>query len=459
MRLIIYYMQPDYNNIEMHMKRTRNRTYPEVTVDITSLSHEGRGITNIQGKTTFIHGAIADEKVVCKITKYHRRYNEGKIIQVLEASPRRIEPACIHFGTCGGCSMQHIDVIHQVQLKQQTLLEQLKHFGSVEPEMVLPPISGTPWGYRGKARLGVRYVIKKEKLLVGFRENFSNYLADIESCPVLNPAVGTRLKELSAMIASLSQYDQIAQVEVAAGETTIALVIRHMTALPDEDLQKIRAFAEQYAFHIYLQPNPPAPITKLWPTDGNERLSYTLPDYDLEMQFYPLDFTQVNSEINRLMIKQALLLLDLQPTDQVLDLFCGLGNFTLPIARFAQHVVGVEGSQEMVRRGQENARHNTIHNTEFYAANLMEPIASDAWLQKKYDKILIDPPRTGAKEIIELLPQLTPKKIVYVSCNPATLARDAKELVHTHGYTLKKAGAINMFPHTSHIEAIALFER
>lgn len=452
-------MQPHYNNTEIHMKRTRNRTYPEVTVDITSLSHEGRGITNIQGKTTFIHGAIADEKVICKLTKYHRRYNEGKVVQVLEASPRRIEPACLHFGTCGGCSMQHIDVNHQVQLKQKTLLEQLKHFGSVEPETLLPPISGAPWNYRSKARLGVRYVIKKEKLLVGFRESFSNYLADIEACPVLIPAVGTRLKELRAMIASLSQYDHIAQVEVAAGETAIALIIRHMVPLPEDDLQKIRAFAEHYAFHIYLQPNPPEPIYKLWPNDGKERLNYILPDYDLDMQFYPLDFTQVNSEINRLMIKQALHLLELQPTDHVLDLFCGLGNFTLPIARFAQNVVGVEGSQEMVRRGQENAQHNNIHNADFYAANLMEPIPSDTWLQKKYDKILLDPPRTGAKEIIELFPQLAAKKIVYVSCNPATLARDAKELVHKHGYKLKKAGVINMFPHTSHIEAIALFEQ
>lgn len=441
------------------MKRSRNRSYPEVTVDINALSHEGRGIAHIQGKTTFIHGAIANEKVLCKITKYHRRYNEGKVCEVLSPSPFRVEPSCQHFGTCGGCSMQHMDINHQIQLKQQTLIEQLKHFGSVVPETLLPPISGHPLGYRGKARLGVRYVIKKEKLLVGFRENFSNYLADIETCSTLKPEIGTRLKALSTLIASLTQYDHIPQIEVAAGEDAIALVFRHMKALPDDDLEKIRHFGKHFNFHIYLQPNPPEPVHKIWPNDQNERLTYSLPDYDLKIHFHPLDFTQVNSEINPLMIKQALQLLDIKPTDHVLDLFCGLGNFTLPIARYAKHVVGIEGSPDMVKRAYENATHNKIHNVEFIATNLMDPKTSDALFQTHYDKILLDPPRTGAKEIIALFPQLSAQKIVYVSCNPATLARDAKELVHTYGYTLKKAGVINMFPHTSHIEAISLFEK
>jgi 23S rRNA (uracil1939-C5)-methyltransferase len=442
------------------MKRSRNRTYPEVIATINSLSHEGRGITSIQDKTTFIHGALPHEKVLCKITKYHRRFNEGKVLQVLEPAPQRIEPRCPHFGICGGCSMQHIDIDYQIQLKQQTLLEQLKHFGHVEPESLLPPLTGNPWGYRGKARLGVRYVIKKEKLLVGFRENSSNYLADIETCAVLHPTVGTRIQALSELIASLTLYDQMPQVEVAVGEKATALIFRHMAPLPENDIEKIRQFGEKYLFHIYLQPNPPELPHLLWPSNNvHERLSYTLPDYQLEMLFFPLDFTQVNSEINRLMIKQALQLLDLTSTDHVLDLFCGLGNFTLPIARFAEHVTGIEGSQEMVKRAEENAVHNNIQNTSFYAANLMAPIESTNWLQRKYDKILLDPPRTGAKEIIGFFPQLSPKKIVYVSCNPATLARDAKELVHTQGYQLKKAGVINMFPHTSHIEAIALFEK
>jgi 23S rRNA (uracil1939-C5)-methyltransferase len=441
------------------MKRSRQRTYPEITVDINSLSHEGRGIAHIQGKTTFVHGALADEKVICKITKYHRRYNEGKVIQVLEPSSYRTKPACAHFGICGGCSMQHIDMKYQIQLKQQTLLEQLKHFGCVEPEMLLPALSGNPWGYRGKARLGVRYVIKKEKLLVGFRESFSNYLADIETCAVLNPHIGNRINDLSSMIATLTQYDQIAQIEVAAGDKAIALIFRHMTPLPEVDLEKIRQFGQQHNFHIYLQPNPPERVHKIWPLDQNERLTYTLADDNLEMQFHPLDFTQVNSEINPLMIKQAIQLLDLKSTDHVLDLFCGLGNFTLPIARKAEQVIGIEGSGEMVKRAEENANHNHIQNTAFYAANLMESIESEPWLHKQYDKILLDPPRTGAKEIIALFPRLSAQKIVYVSCNPATLARDAKELVHTYGYRLKKAGVINMFPHTSHIEAMALFEK
>jgi 23S rRNA (uracil1939-C5)-methyltransferase len=447
------------------MKRSRHRTYPEVIVDIHSLSHEGRGIAHVEGKTTFIHGAISDEKVLCKITQYHRRYNEGKVLEVLgPSSSYRIQPACAHFGTCGGCSLQHMDAQYQVQLKQQILLEQLTHFGSVKPEILLPPITGNPWGYRNKARLGVRYVIKKEKLLVGFRECFSNYLTDIEICPVLHPQIGTRIKALSTMIASLTQYDQIPQIEVAAGEKAIALVFRHMTPLPCDDLETLRQFGQDHAFHIYLQPNPPERVHKIWPAGPHERLTYTLPDEHLEMQFHPLDFTQVNSEINRSMVKQALQLLDLRSTDHVLDLFCGLGNFTLPIARKAAHVVGIEGSQEMVKRAEENAAHNHIHNTEFYAANLyaahlMESIGPNTWSQKHYDHILLDPPRTGAKEIIALFPRLSAQKIVYVSCHPATLARDAKELVYTHGYQLKKLGLINMFPQTSHIEAIALFEK
>ncbi|MBV8801498.1 MAG: 23S rRNA (uracil(1939)-C(5))-methyltransferase RlmD, partial [Gammaproteobacteria bacterium] len=251
----------------------------------------------------------------------------------------------------------------------------------------------------------------------------------------------------------------IAQIEVAVGEKATALIFRHLAPLSKGDLEKISQFGEKYHFHIYLQPNPPEPIQLIWPQNSDKRLSYTLPDYHLEMRFYPLDFTQVNSETNRLMIKQTLQLLDLLPTDHVLDLFCGLGNFTLPIARFAASVTGIEGNEDMVQRAKENATHNTISNTEFYAANLMEPLESASWLQKKYDKILLDPPRTGAKEIIPFLPALLAKKIVYVSCNPATLARDAKELVHTYGYKLKKTGVINMFPHTSHIEAIALFEK
>jgi 23S rRNA (uracil1939-C5)-methyltransferase len=431
--------------------------YIETTIE--SLSHDGRGVTSINNKATFVSGALPQEKVRCKITKKHRRYNEAQTVEVLSPAHERTAPDCLHFGICGGCSMQHVTIEAQLQFKQQALLEQLKHFGKVTPEIILPPITGNPFGYRRKARLGVRYVIKKEKLLVGFREKFSNYLADIEQCTVLHPSVGTRLMELSQLIRGLSQYDQIAQIEVAVSDTETALIFRHMTPLTENDLAALSEFGQKNHFHIYLQPNPPAVVHKIWPLNTDDMLSYSLPDYQLEMRFHPLDFTQVNGEINRLMIQQALKLLDLKSTDTVLDLFCGLGNFTLPIARHAKEVIGVEGSVQMVERATANAQHNHISNTKFYAANLMEPGKQAPWLQPSYDKILLDPPRTGAKEIIPFIAMKSAKRIVYVSCNPATLARDAGELVYNHRYTLRQVGVINMFPHTSHIEAIALFER
>lgn len=430
-----------------------------IETSIQSLSHDGRGVATIQNKTTFVSDALPNEVVLCKIIKKHRRYDDAVATEILSASPMRVQPACPHFTICGGCSMQHIEINAQVQLKQQTLLEQLQHFGKVTPKEILPPLVGNPWGYRRKARLGVRYVIKKGKLLVGFREKQSNYLADLSECAVLYPTVGTRLVALSELIRSLSQFEHIPQIEVAISDDVTALIFRHMTTLSSSDIATLCDFGKKYAIHIYLQPNPPATVHKLWPADQAEMLSYALPDYQLTLRFHPLDFTQVNSEINRLMIQQALRLLDPQPTDTVLDLFCGLGNFTLPIARFAAHVIGVEGSLQMVERARQNAADNALHNTEFYAANLMDTQLTGAWLHKKYHKILLDPPRTGAKEMIPMIAQFNPNRLVYVSCNPATLARDAGELVHTHGYKLKKIGVINMFPHTSHIEAIALFEK
>ncbi len=441
------------------MRRKKNRETPEATLNITALSHDGRGIGHIAEKTTFISGALPGETVKCKLTKRHSRYNEGEVLEVITPSPERITPGCQHFGVCGGCSMQHLNIDAQINFKQQTFLEQLKHFGQVEPTALLAPITGNPWHYRRKARLGVRYVRKKTKLMVGFREKFSHLLADIHQCAILHPTVGLHITDLSAMIAKLTQYEHIAQIEVAASDNETALIFRHLEPLPESDQQQLREFAQKFNFQIYLQPNPPEALSKLWPEDNHFRLSYLLPEYQLEMQFHPLDFTQINSEINHLMLHQALELLEPNVNDIILDLFCGLGNFTLPIARNALHVTGIEGSNDMVMRARENAQHNHINNTEFYASNLMAPVMSDAWLQKKYHKILLDPPRSGAQEIIALFPQLAPSRIVYVSCNPATLARDAKELVHKQGYQLKNAGIINMFPHTSHIEAIALFEK
>ncbi len=439
------------------MKRAKQKIYPEIVLDINKLSHDGRGIANIDGKTTFVHGSLPGEKVLCKITYQHRRYNEAKTLEVITPATNRVKPACEHFGVCGGCSMQHASMESQLAFKQEVLLEQLLHFGNVIPEEVLSPLSGKSFGYRGKARLGVRYVIKKGKLLVGFREKHSNLLADINQCPVLHTSTGTLINELSRLISSLSQFEHIPQIEIAVGGKTTALVFRHLTSLPDDDCEKLRQFGKTHNLSIYLQPNPPEHTSKLYPEDGNEQLSYALPEFNIEMHFHPLMFTQVNSEMNPLMIKQAIELLDLQSHDEVLDLFCGLGNFTLPIARYAKHVTGIEGSDTMVSIAKQNALHNGIANTDFFAANLMKPCENNTWLRKPYHKILLDPPRTGAKEIIPYFTALNPQKIVYVSCNPATLARDAGELVHKQGYVLKKVGIINMFPHTSHIEAMALF--
>lgn len=441
------------------MKRAKPKEIPEVVLTIKSLSHDGRGIAHVNDKITFISGALPGETLKCKLTKRHSRFNEGIAVEVITASENRVTPLCPHFDICGGCSLQHMNIEEQLVFKQNTLLEQLKHFGQVEPKSVLPPISGNPWGYRRKARLGVRYVRKKERLLVGFREKFSNFLADIHECPVLHKSVGMHIEDLSKLISSLQQYEHIAQIEVAISDNETALIFRHLEPLPESDKDHLITFAKMHKLQIYLQPNPPEAIQKLWPTDDNNRLSYALHEYNLEMKFYPTDFTQVNSEINQHMVHQAIALLDPQPTDTILDLFCGLGNFTLPIAQRAKHVIGIEGSHEMVLRARDNALHNNIHNTEFYAANLMEPSPHQTWMQKKYDKILLDPPRSGAQEIIDCFKNFSANTVVYVSCNPATLARDAKKLVSEHGYKLKTTGIINMFPHTSHIEAIALFEK
>lgn len=449
---------PNLINRQMNAK-TMNSEIKKQEAAIHSLSHDGRGIAILNNKTTFISGALPNEKVTCKITQKRSNYYEAEVIDIISQSDERITPPCPHFGVCGGCSLQHMSDEAQIALKQKTLVEQLKHFGKVEPQTILPALHANSIQYRRKARLGVKHVIKKNKLLIGFREKSSPYLADLESCVILHPEIGQRFPELSQLIASLEIYNAIPQIEIAVGDTDVALVIRHMKALSKSDEEKIIVFAMQHGFQIYLQPNPPQPIHKLYPQDGNERLSYTLPDYALEFKFYPLDFTQINLEMNRLMVKQAIQLLDLQAEDTVLDLFCGIGNFTLPIAKHAKFVTGIEGGEEMVKRASENAQHNKISNVAFYAANLMKENGEAAWKKSQYEKVLLDPPRAGAKEILPFLQQCSAKTIVYVSCNPATLARDAGELIHHYGFTLKQAGIMNMFPHTAHIEAMAVFKK
>ncbi len=449
-----------YNTIFIHMnKKVKLDNQKDRVAEIHGLSHDGRGIATVDHKTTFIDGALPQEKVTFQLSRKRSHYNEGHVVSIIESATDRTSPICPHFGICGGCSLQHMSTSQQLSLKQQTLLEQLKHFGRVEPKEILPPLSANTAGYRRKARLGVKFVIKKNKLLVGFREKASRYLADLDYCAVLHPQVGMQLNKLSQLIYSLQCYQDIPQIEVAVGDEEVALIFRHMQTMSFEDQQKLKLFGEQNKFQIYLQPNPPLPITKVWPEDHHQRLTYTLPDEGLTYLFHPLDFTQINLEINRLMVKQARTALQLESNDNVLDLFCGIGNFTLPISRYAKHVTGIEGNSEMITRATVNALHNNLANINFFVDNLMETHLQSNWIKKQYHKILIDPPRAGAKEILPYFPGFNAKLIVYVSCNPATLARDAGILVHEYGYQLKQAGIMNMFPHTSHIEAMAIFEK
>lgn len=424
---------------------------------ITKLSHEGRGIAHINGKTTFIDGALPGEDVSFIYTSRKSKYDEGQLVEVLNAAAIRAVPLCQHYGVCGGCSLQHVQPEAQIALKQEMLLEQLAHFGGVKPEQILPPLTGPVWGYRRKARLGVKFVTKKQRLLVGFREKNGRYLADINRCEVLHPKVGTLLPALQQLISQLSAYRAIPQIEVAMGDEICALVFRHMEPLAADDLQQLRAFAQQQALQIYLQPGGEDSIRPLWP-EAPEPLTYALPDFGVNLQFQPADFTQVNVDINRRMVNYALDLLAPESNDRVLDLFCGLGNFTLPLARRCKAVVGVEGDSGMVQRAKANAVLNNITNAEFFAADLSQDFSMYPWAKGGFNKILLDPARTGALQVIEYLPAFGASRIVYVSCNPATLARDAGMLVQ-QGYRLLKAGVMDMFPHTRHVESIAVFEK
>ena len=441
------------------MAKRRPPRPPQTPVEavIESLSLEGKGITHIDGKAVFVGGALPGEKVVFTYTAINRKFDEGYVSEVLEASPERVEPGCPHFQVCGGCSMQHLDVGKQIHHKQQAMLDALKHIGKVIPETVFDPMVGDLWGYRRKARLGVRYVRKKEKVLVGFRERAGRFLADIDVCRVLHPSVGEKLPELQALIVQMDARETIPQIEVAVGDNATALVFRHLEPLSDKDQQLLLEFAKVHDFQMYLQPKGPTTVHCIWPE--NPELFYEHPEFETKVKFGPQDFFQVNSSINRQMVPRAVELLELDGTQKVMDLFCGLGNFTLPIARNAAEVVGVEGDSVMVQRAKQTALDNGISNTSYFTFDLTADVKHEPWMKQKYDRILLDPPRSGAKEVIEHFGKLGAKRIVYVSCHPGTLARDAGELVHTHGYRLEGAGVMDMFPHTAHVESIAVFVR
>ncbi len=438
--------------------RSRKKTFSDIPTlaTIESLAHDGRGVTHVDGKVVFIDEALPTEQVEFIYTDSRKDYAEGKVVNLLTRAEVRVDAPCPHYGVCGGCSFQHVEVTAQIQIKQELLSEQFKRIGKVETPELWSPLVGEHWGYRRKARMGVKYVEKKGRVLVGFRERRNPFLAEINGCAVMHPMVGTRLVELGEMIESLTIRDKIPQIEVAIGDEKCVLAFRVLEPPTLEDKEKMRAFAHKNDISVCLQSKGPDTIV---PLDGEPEvmLTYALPDQDIEFKFRPAMFTQVNYGINRQMINRVLDILQLTKDDNVLDLFCGLGNFTLPMAKYAGRVVGVEGDQPLVNHAKENARHNNIENVEFYAADLTKDISGMAWANQRYNKIMLDPSRAGASEILHHLKRWQPEQIVYVSCNPSTLARDAGILVNELGYKLVKAGVMDMFPHTGHVESMALF--
>jgi len=464
----------------MSKSRHRRQKLPVecVTLTIDRLSHEGRGVASNHGKIAFVEGALPGEQVTAIYTSRRSQYDEFKVQEILVSSAQRVTPPCAAAGICGGCLLQHMAPLVQIEFKQRVLLDQFKHSAGIVSFEVLPPLAANSESYRRKARLAVRYVHKRQEVLVGFREKANTFITDMTRCEVLVKPVGALIAPLRELILGMESCREIPQIEVAVGETScvsadnfdenlqVALILRHLQPLCEDDLARLRQFADTYAIDWYLQSGGPETVRKFWPDDGKTALRYFLPDVsgdhhrkgnaDIVMEFQPGDFTQVNAGINRMMIKQALELLDLQPEDRVLDLFCGLGNFTLPIARRCSKVCGVEGSDELVSRAGENARRNEIGNATFYRADLFTEFSPETWAQPHYNKLLLDPPRSGAIEIVRRIRELSPQVIVYVSCNPATLARDAAELLR-QGYVMTHAGVMDMFPHTGHVESMARF--
>jgi 23S rRNA (uracil1939-C5)-methyltransferase len=447
-------------------RRRRKQRLPEeaVEVEIVAMSSEGRGIAHIDDRTVFVDQALLGERVLFKYTRLSKKIAEGRAVEILQASDQRVKPECSAFEMCGGCSLQHMSSQAQIELKQSMLLDQLKH-NKVVPEEVLAPLLGPEYGYRHKARLGVRYVHKKEKVLVGFRERNSSFITETSRCEVLHPSVGEIIEELAHCINQLDAKREIPQIEVAVGDNQTVLVFRHLKALSDNDRSILSAFCGSKSLVCYLQAGKPDDLELLTPQQA-ETLYYRLPfnqgagESEITIEFQPSDFTQVNPEINKRMVLNAIDYLDLKATDVVLDLFSGLGNFSLAMAKHCQQVTAIEGSLVMVQKARENASLNNITNAEFVFADLYAgEVLAAPWTKQQYDKILLDPPRSGAAEILPALKKMRASVIVYVSCHPATLARDAAVLVNELGYKLRKAGIMNMFPHTGHVESIAVFEK
>ncbi|MEM7707761.1 MAG: 23S rRNA (uracil(1939)-C(5))-methyltransferase RlmD [Pseudomonadota bacterium] len=446
------------------MGRRRHRLPAEpLNATIEDLSHDGRGVARVDGKAVFIHGALPGESVRFRLTGRRKAFDMGQVVEVLEPSASRTEPRCPNFERCGGCALQHLAPEAQLKAKQRVLEENLRRIGGVTPQRWLAPLAGGSWGYRRKARLSVRNVPGKGRVLVGFRERMGRYVCDMTECHTLIPEVGMRLAEISDCIGGLSIPDEIPQLEVAAGDDQLVLVVRHLKELTADDRERLAALGESLDAHIWLQSGGPDTVQPLVAGEPPASLTFSLDQTNahgdaLRFDFSPLNFVQVNAEMNRQMVSHTLDALALSSEHRVLDLFCGLGNFTLPIAAACRSAVGVEGEESLVALARHNARLNRIENAEFFAADLREDHAATAWGQGSYDRVLLDPPRSGAAELLPLLDALAAPRLVYVSCHPGSLARDAGELVG-RGYELVSAGIMDMFPHTGHVESIAVFTR
>jgi len=425
-----------------------------VKLRIDSLDAEGRGVArNAEGKVVFVEGALPGEEVDFQVLRKKSSFEIGRLTKVLGGASSRQTPRCPHFGVCGGCSLQHTDARTQMAAKQRWLEENLARIGKVEAETMLPIVYGEEWHYRRRARLGARYVPKKGGAMVGFREKRSSYITDMRECHVLPPQVSALILPLRVLVESLSVRARLPQIEVAVGDNATVLVVRHLDALTPQDQEALRGFSDRHQISIWLQPGGPDSAQPFHPAQSE--LYYELPEFGLRLAFRPTDFTQVNQGINRVLVSRAVRLLDPRPGERVADLFCGLGNFSLPLASRGAAVIGFEASRELIERARLNAARNGL-TAQFEVMNLFEPNLAP---YAPFDKLLIDPPREGAVEIVKALPAAWPRRIVYVSCDPATLARDAGVLVHARGFRLAAAGVVNMFPHTAHVESIALFER
>jgi len=436
----------------------KKRREPE-TATIESATHDGRGIAAVSGKKVFVAGALPGETVEFIRRKSRRNFDEAELLQVIEPSEDRIDAKCEAFGRCGGCSLQHVSEDYQRSIKEQTLKDNLQRIGKVEPQSWLQPMTGPVWGYRRRARLAVKDVAAKGRVLVGFRERHAPFITDMHRCEVLVSPVDGLIDELSELVARLSIRARLPQIEIAVAEQSMAMVFRVLDAPNEADKEHLIAFGAANDCRIYLQPGGLDSLELIEPQSVDESLFYTLPEFDIRIDFEPIDFVQVNSEINQRMVHFAIEQLNAGPEDRVLDLYCGIGNFSLPLARNSGAVLGIEGEKSLVARAAENAEKNGLNNVEFRVADLSKIDGTESWVKAGWDRLLLDPARSGAAEVVERMKLLNPERIVYVSCHPGTLARDAGILVHEQGYRLETAGIIDMFPHTAHVESIAVFTR